>query len=66
VLVPLRFVGVPKAETRAGSLLYSPIAASMPRLWNATRGHAPTLADRFRTAIGSAASDTTGADSRTP
>lgn len=62
VLVPLRFVNVPKPETRDGSVLYAPVSAALPRFWNAVRGQAPTLADRFRGAIG-AASDSTATDS---
>ncbi len=62
VLVPLRFVNVPKAETRATSVLYTPVSASLPKLWNTVRGRAPALADRFRAVIGPAA-DSTDADS---
>ncbi|HYE58059.1 MAG TPA: CvpA family protein [Rhodothermales bacterium] len=63
VLVPLRFVGVPRAETRERSVLYTPVSEVMPRFWNAMRGQAPTLSDRFRNAIGRAAADSTAADS---
>jgi membrane protein required for colicin V production len=63
VLVPLRFVGVPGAETRERSVLYTPVSEAMPRFWNALRGHAPTLSERFGRAIGQATSDSTAADS---
>lgn len=51
LLLPLRFAGVPDAETRAESVLYEPVADLAPTAYNAVRARAPEaeqLRERFR------------------
>ena len=65
VFVPLRFVGVPRPETRAASPLYEPVAGMLPVAWRvAGAAGIPGLAERFRHAINTARTDST-ADART-
>lgn len=57
VLVPLRFIGVPSEDARRASILYEPVARTMPWVWSVADERVPPLADRFRRAIDTARSD---------
>lgn len=57
VLVPLRFVDVPPAESRESSILYGPVSEAMPWAWSVAGDHVPPLASRFRRAVDAARAD---------